>query len=357
MIGTLMGSSRVEPRNLIGGIVTESWSKTRTPVFDERRFDSAFNKWRDLFEATCFEARTVAVLPGVSIEGDTPLDIDGDHLMLDRLTDTEIAAALSTGLARVFPVDSTIFNGELVGVRRISWLDKTVSDPELDMASTGADGDGAFGRRPLDRLDLFGDDIATLLRLHGTGSVVISGVCLLRTERPGMAWHTRQGPSNARGNLCLATTDLSPLQALWGDLCRNASRNRPPSIALSRFTSAFDRSTLQDRLIDLMIAAEAIFLQEDGSPEDRGELSFRMALRAAHFIVDPTRDKVAIFDQMKKAYGLRSRLVHGGIHATTPADVDPVSDLVRLALVQALATFRARDAFGRPEFWKALQLG
>jgi len=29
-------------------------------------------------------------------------------------------------------------------------------------------------------------------------------------------------------------------------------------IALSRFASAFDRGTLQDRLIDLMIAAEAV---------------------------------------------------------------------------------------------------
>ena len=81
-----------------------------------------------------------------------------------------------------------------------------------------------------------------------------------------------------------------------------------------------------------------------------------MALRAAHFIVDPTRDKVAIFDEMKKAYVLRSRLVHGATHATTPSDVDPVADLVRLALAQALATVRSGEAFGTSQFWKRLQL-
>ena len=151
----------------------------------------------------------------------------------------------------------------------------------------------SFGRRPMVRLDLFGDDVATLLRLYSSGRVVVSGGFLLRTELGGrgVSWNVRQRPSNAYGDLRLNTSDLSPLQDLWADLRRNAaSRRRPPPIAFSRFASAFDRATLQDRLIDLMIAAEAIFLQEDGSPEDRGELSFRLALRAAHFITDPARD-------------------------------------------------------------------
>ena len=358
LIGTGMASSRIELASVIRGIVNESWGKTRRPSFDERRFASAFEKWRIFFEATRIPVRLVAVLPGATIDDGEPLVVDGDELVIDRLIDAEVAAALSTGLAGLFPADSSIFQGDLIGVRRICWLAKTVSDGALD--TPVLEGDGEFGRRPMVRLDLFGDDVATLLRLYSSGRVVVSGGFLLRTELGGrgVSWHVRQRPSNAYGDLRLNTSDLSPLQDLWADLRRNAaSRRRPPPIAFSRFASAFDRATLQDRLIDLMIAAEAIFLQEDGSPEDRGELSFRLALRAAHFITDPARDKAAIFDEMKKAYALRSRLVHGATHETTPSNVDPVADLLRRGLVQALEASRRGDTFGTSRYWKNLLLG
>ena len=145
-----------------------------------------------------------------------------------------------------------------MGARRIYWLDKTVSGGGLDVSPL--DVDGVFGRRPMHRLDLFSDDVATLLRLYSNGSVVVSGAYLLRTELGGrgMSWNVRQRPANVYGDLRLTTADLKPLQDLWSDLCSNAvSGRRPPAIAFSRFTSAFDRATLQDRLIDLMIAAEA----------------------------------------------------------------------------------------------------
>jgi hypothetical protein len=357
LVGTHMSSSRIEPGNVIRGIVNESYGKARKPSFNELRFASALDRWRDFFESSSFPVRLVAPLPGAIID-QHPLKVDGDDLVIDRLTDPEVAAALSTGLAAAFPADSPIFAGDLVGARRICWLDKVVSDEGLD-AST-LDGDGVFGRRPIIRLDLFSDDVATVLRLHSSASVVVSGALLLSTElgSRGMSWNVRQRPSNIIGNIRLTAADLSPLQDLWGDLRRNGSstRKRPPPIAFSRFTTAFDRPTLQDRLVDLMISAEAIFLQDDGSPEDRGELSFRLALRAARFIADPARDKVAVFDEMKKAYALRSRLVHGATHATTPSDVDQVAELLRLALTQALAAVRRGESFGTTHFWKNLQL-
>ena len=57
-----------------------------------------------------------------------------------------------------------------------------------------------------------------------------------------------------------------------------------------------------------------------------------------------------------KAYALRSRLIHGAAHATDQSDVDPVADLLRRALTQALAADRRGEPFGTSHFWKNLQL-
>jgi len=77
-------------------------------------------------------------------------------------------------------------------------------------------------------------------------------------------------------------------------------------VALHRFFLAQMRETPEDRLIDFMIAAEALFLNDN-----RQELSFRLATRAAMFLADAKTDRVEIFKAMRAAYDLRSRLVHG----------------------------------------------
>jgi Apea-like HEPN len=82
--------------------------------------------------------------------------------------------------------------------------------------------------------------------------------------------------------------------------------------ALRRFSYASDRDRDDDRLVDLMIAAESIFLSDTGAPQERGELRYRLALRAAFFIDAPDSTRIAVFKHMKRAYDVRSAIVHGG---------------------------------------------
>jgi hypothetical protein len=81
--------------------------------------------------------------------------------------------------------------------------------------------------------------------------------------------------------------------------------------AISRFSYGHERHRLEDRVLDLFIAAEALFISEDGNT---GEINHRLAERAALFIGgSDTAQCKHIFQFMKTAYGLRSTIAHGKI--------------------------------------------
>ncbi len=69
------------------------------------------------------------------------------------------------------------------------------------------------------------------------------------------------------------------------------------------------RKSILDRLLDLMIAFEALFLNDIGG-QDRGEMRFRLSLRVAYFLREG-RERKTIFNEMREAYNIRSSIVHG----------------------------------------------
>ena len=117
-------------------------------------------------------------------------------------------------------------------------------------------------------------------------------------------------------------------------------------IALRRVRDAPLRLGLEDTLIDLVIAAEALFLTDAGKAEDRGELTYRLALRAAVFINDPPPRRGQVLRFFRGAYRARSAVVHGsqptrlraldGSIATVADVVADLERLMRLALHQAV---------------------
>lgn len=84
------------------------------------------------------------------------------------------------------------------------------------------------------------------------------------------------------------------------------SENKALKIAMNRFLFSTQKYDSEDCLIDLMIAFEAVYL--DAS--EKGELSYKLALRCANFLRFQF-DCLDLFEFMKKAYNLRSSIVHG----------------------------------------------
>lgn len=77
------------------------------------------------------------------------------------------------------------------------------------------------------------------------------------------------------------------------------------TVALRRFHLYFDRDSIQDRAIDLTVALEALF------SEDQEAIAYKIALRASCLIETEPQKRKAMFNFLKKAYGKRSRIVHG----------------------------------------------
>jgi hypothetical protein len=100
---------------------------------------------------------------------------------------------------------------------------------------------------------------------------------------------------------------VESFQAIWRILNSDAVRkNKSLSIAIRRFNYSADRERPEDRMLDLMIAGEALFLS--GTTE---ELRYRFALRAASFIEAPGWSREQVFRFMRLAYDVRSKIAHG----------------------------------------------
>mgnify|MGYP001570930774 CR=1 FL=1 len=106
-------------------------------------------------------------------------------------------------------------------------------------------------------------------------------------------------------------------------------------VAIKRFEYAYARLLPEDKLLDFMVAFEAIFLKGD----EQQELSYKLSLRAAYLLAENARERKDIFDFMHLAYKARSKIVHGE-RATGEGKnkdfVDNVEFYLRLSITKVL---------------------
>ncbi len=81
-------------------------------------------------------------------------------------------------------------------------------------------------------------------------------------------------------------------------------------LALSRLVSSVRRNRgrfwQEDRILDVAVALEVMFQLKGG------ELTHKLSVRAAHLLGVEPETRVEVFDAVKRFYGVRSGIVHGG---------------------------------------------
>ena len=113
----------------------------------------------------------------------------------------------------------------------------------------------------------------------------------------------------------LESTDIEFLKLILGAITKLT--NTSLKIAVSRLNSQYTRSQEEDRLIDAVVALEAIYLSGVND-----ELKFRLAIRAAtHLGNGDKSERARIFTLVTSAYDLRSTLVHGSLQEITESRV------------------------------------
>jgi len=157
-------------------------------------------------------------------------------------------------------------------------------------------------------------DLLTALRLHHGGRIVAGP--MISASIDDSEWHiggttiwTRVSEKNfilEDQIYCLSREDVTEVNHLLQDIrkwCNDGTLNKI-DIALRRFNSAY-HGPIEDRIIDQIIAFESLYLGHDP------ELKYRLAIRVAFLLGKDNGDREDIFSNMRKAYDLRSDIVHG----------------------------------------------
>ena len=195
-----------------------------------------------------------------------------------------------------------------------------MSIPDLGMISLGFgieiiyETDKAIGLeskkpydKPVQETERIFDDIISALRLFKPGTV---GYNFIQTE--ALDWNPIGGthihskslnPHMYFGKYHLENNEVHDFKELF----KNLNENKPKflDIPIRYFDYAHTRERPEDKLIDYMIAFEGLFIKE------KAELSYRLSLRVAAFLGENPGEKGKIFSLMRKAYKLRSDIVHG----------------------------------------------
>jgi hypothetical protein len=121
-------------------------------------------------------------------------------------------------------------------------------------------------------------------------------------------------------------------------------RQGPLWIAIRTLWGALNVGWFHNRYAQLWTALEALF-----GPREGDAVSFRVSQNLAFFLANTIEERVPLFDAAKRAYGKRSKVVHGEGQAIRDAEHTPLiheaENWLRVALVRILRSPEYLDAF------------
>jgi Apea-like HEPN len=280
----------------IGGRI---YQQTRSFEYSDEQFQQLYSELERYIYRSADDFELIAPIAGLSLPHDIELR---PGITLRKLTDAEIADFLEKGL--------------LVNSASRTTMVRVNTDHCVSIAEARPRWDGVAP--PLKRLMEIAEDfemrLETVFRalvIYKAGDLQqVDSVLSSRGFFRGIP-HLKAAAHHKtfRGKYVLKDEDAGGLRELYANLVRSESRSRKTSleVALRRFVYGYERIREEDAIVDLMIAAEAIFISE----QDK-ELSYRLRLRAARFLSQDLPERQAINKLFKDAYHVRSAAVHGG---------------------------------------------
>lgn len=304
VVGTPVLRGLVQETNVIDGFAIRVLNKQNDFKFNDEIFDHEYFKMEDAFYSPTISCEMMVLLPGFSADV-FPVELD-DEMKIDILTDEENIECLEHGVI-VAQLSGTFSKGPMFAVRIKYQYAKVIGEQNNEAASKESSRERSIEERLFDvihALRVFkSGDCSYSAILRYSPSWLIKGISYwqpLGIMAP--AWFTKYS---------LSKTETEDFRRFWNAFQSENLKNRKfLDIALRRFSYANERSRSEDKIIDLLIAAEALFLTDSGDAKERGEMRFRLALRAALF--SDVISKKNVYDHMRYAYDIRSTIVHGG---------------------------------------------
>ncbi|MDP9383129.1 MAG: HEPN domain-containing protein [Chloroflexota bacterium] len=272
------------------------------PGFEEGPFDREYAALEQAFYEDSAPAEIVAPLTGFSIEAER-IELDED-LAIVPLTEEDRARYAELG---EFVTDTHASGVPRFAVRSDCRAPKLVGErtPEQEEKAR------AFVEEVW-RFDARLRDLELVLGSYKTGRYEMRR----RDVRIHSWFPTNPGLFYAQmlpQGYGLNEQEAADLPAFWREVQNAGIEHKKRGylgVALRRLRYAAGRERMEDRLVDLVVAAEALFPGVVGKPSS-AELSYRLAMYVAGFLGKDQEERRSIFERMREAYRLRSEIVHG----------------------------------------------
>jgi hypothetical protein len=306
LVGTILESNQVDIDSVTDYIL---WRLPRTSGalrFDESQFDNIFRELEADLRRNFISYVVLAPLVGLKL-GSAPIPL-GPDIEVDAMADDEIIRCLNLGLLpSPFGPQAMVDIKSYAAVRVRFHLERRVVIEPSGSLDSAINVESAAKQRAM--------TVLHALRIFKDGRVSISGLLRFSPNWPVQGstvyQYSNPGPVPWANNYSLSLEETAKFSEFWQRF-EEVTTKGVLANAVRRFSYASDRDRGDDSLVDLMIAAESVFLTDVARPQDRGELRYRLALRAAFFIESPEYSRREIFKHMRRAYDVRSTIVHGG---------------------------------------------
>lgn len=150
----------------------------------------------------------------------------------------------------------------------------------------------------------------TALRLFKSGVVGFNEISTT-PETPFFWGYSRRsgGAKTFRGpKYVLRKEEIIQFKDFWKQISTFfPSEPRRLAIARRRFEIAYERSLPQDKLIDFMIAYEALFFKQG----ELGEFGHKLSTRVSKLLRKTYQERATVAKEVKEFYDKRSKIVHG----------------------------------------------
>jgi hypothetical protein len=303
LVGTPLSAMQITLESVVSTVIAKVLN-TGAETFDAAAFETAYSEIERGLASDTVTYWTVAPLVGFACSA------DGVRLSpsvaIRKLTDAEVVRSIEVGLLQsVFgqghPIDPPDFAIEVSQT-----LPKRVGEQ-----SESAEQVQRWFEEPQTAIA----HLVSVLRLFKTGRVAGGGT-IAATDQ----WFAPMASVYQRGDVRppynttyeLSATEVTDFVNFYTACDSDAvRRSKGLEMAIRRLDYSAERQRVDDKIVDLMIAAEALFLGQDRASE-RGELRYRLSLRAALFTPSNDWSPRQLFNLYRTAYDARSTVAHGG---------------------------------------------